>query len=109
MDFTTHRRLPTSQADSSGTTTWVTSASVATVVTVLCRVDDYFASQATLVLVKIQPSLNLAKIRILKTLSILHVLLRSTLSIFSCVINQDYRMLLNYACLFAHVQGNILF
>ena len=49
-----HRHVPTSKADSSGTTTWVSSASVAAVVTALCRVDDGFASQLRLVLVKIQ-------------------------------------------------------
>ena len=38
IHFARHRNLPTSQADSSGTTTRVTPASVAAVVTVLCRV-----------------------------------------------------------------------
>ena len=51
-----HRHLPTSKADSSGTSTWVASASVAAVVMVLCRVDECFASQLRPVLVKIQPS-----------------------------------------------------
>ena len=39
----------------------MTSASVTAVVTVLCRVDDCFATQLRLVLVKIQPSLTLVK------------------------------------------------
>ena len=51
-----HRHLSMSKADSGGTTTCVSSASAAAVVTVLCRVDDCFASQLSLVLVKIQPS-----------------------------------------------------
>ena len=50
------RHVPTSKADSSGTTAWVSSASVAVVVTVLCRVDDCFASQLRRVLMKIRPS-----------------------------------------------------
>ena len=59
MDLTpqgTDTYVPTNKADFSGTTTWVSSASVAVVVTVLCRVDDCFASQLGLVLDKIQPS-----------------------------------------------------
>ena len=48
--------MPTSKTDSSETTTWVSSASVAAVVTVLCLVGDCFASQLRLVLVKIRPS-----------------------------------------------------
>lgn len=48
-----HRHLPTSQAYSSGTTMWVTSANAAAVVTGLCRMDDYFANQLSLVLVEI--------------------------------------------------------
>ena len=55
--FPRHQHLPTSTADSSGTPTRLTSASVDAVVTVLCRVDDCFASQLRLVLVKIRPSL----------------------------------------------------
>ena len=39
------------------------SASVAAVVTVLCRVDECFGSQLRLVLVKIQPSLISVKCR----------------------------------------------
>ena len=50
-----------SQADGSGTTARMGSASAAAVVTVLGRVDDYFASQLRRVLDKIQPSLNLMK------------------------------------------------
>ena len=51
-----HQHVPTSLADSSGTTTRVTSASFATVVTVLGQVDDRFASQLKPALVKILPS-----------------------------------------------------
>ena len=58
-----HWHLPTSTADSSGTTARVTSAGVAAVVTVLCWVDDCYASQLRVVFVKIQPSLISTKYR----------------------------------------------
>ena len=51
-----HRHVSTSKADSCGTTTRVSSASIAAVVTVLCGVGDCFAGQLRLVLGKIQPS-----------------------------------------------------
>ena len=57
-----HRHLPTSNADSSRTTTWVSSASVAAVVTVLCREDDCFASQLRLVLMKIPTFADFGKL-----------------------------------------------
>ena len=60
---TRHRHLPRSKADSSGTTTRVTSAGVAAVVNVLCCVGDCLASQLRLVIVKIQPSLISIKYR----------------------------------------------
>ena len=58
-----YRHLPTRQADSSGTTTRMTSASVAVVVKILCRVDGHVARQMRLVLVPIQPSSNVVKYR----------------------------------------------
>ena len=58
-----HRLPPTSKADSIRTTTRVTSASDADVMTILCRVEDCFASELRLVLVKIQPSLVSVKYR----------------------------------------------
>ena len=53
MDFNPQRTDTCLRVGSS--TTWVSSASVAAVVTVLCRAGDCFASQLRLVLVKIQP------------------------------------------------------
>ena len=47
--------MPTSHADDSGTIARVGSASAAAVATVLCRADDYFASQLRRVLDNIQP------------------------------------------------------
>ena len=64
MDFTpqgTDTYLPTSQADASLTTAPMVSASAAALVTGLCRMGNYFASQLSHVLDKIQPSLNLVK------------------------------------------------